>query len=159
MRAHSAEVAATNPTARPPGVRASRRAWGLDRRTAASKRLRVVMQDIARQSGVPFDIGDALLRRAAELAVAAEVGRRALIRGEAGINVDHVLRLEGISARAMRDLCSRARAKPSDEPDLQSYLASVAAEEAAAAVSDAAGVKSRGDAETLTGEPTSEDVA
>jgi nucleotide-binding universal stress UspA family protein len=121
--------------------------------------LRVVMQDTARQSGVPFDIGDALLRRAAELAVAAEVARRALIRREAGVNIDHVLRLEGISARAMRDLCSRARAKPSDEPDLQSYLASVAAEEAAAAVSDAAGVKSRGDAETLTGEPTSEDVA
>jgi nucleotide-binding universal stress UspA family protein len=116
------------------------------------------MLDIARQSGVPFDIGDALLRRAAELAVAAEVGRRALIRGEAGINVDHVLRLEGISTRAMRDLCSKVKANPSDELDLQSYLASVATEEAAAAVSDAAGVKTRGDAETLTGEATSEGV-
>jgi hypothetical protein len=61
------------------------------------------MQDLASESGIEFDTADAFLRRAAELSLACEIGRRDLIRGSAGIDVDLVLRLEGIAARAVRD--------------------------------------------------------
>jgi hypothetical protein len=122
--ADNREDSATKGAQRPPGVRAARRNWGLDRRTNTSKRLLATMKDLARQCDVAFDANDALLRRAAELAVAAEVGRRDLLRGaNNGINVDLLLRLEGCAARATRDLAARARAMPSTEPTpLQDYL-------------------------------------
>jgi hypothetical protein len=125
MHADSSQCAVTKSAQRPPGTRAARRAWGLDARTAVSRRLIAVMHDLARQTGVPFDMDDALLRRAAELAVCAAQGRVDLLRRAPGIDVDLCLRLEGCASRAVRELHSRARSKPNNGPTpLQEYLAS-----------------------------------
>jgi hypothetical protein len=47
-----------------------------------------------------------LLRRAAELAVAAEIARARLVRGEA-VSITEVVKLENLAARAWRDLQAR----------------------------------------------------
>jgi hypothetical protein len=132
MQPTSTPVTQPKPAQRPPGTRAARRAWGFDRRTNESRRLIEIMRDLSRESGVQFDTADAVLRRAAELSLASEVARRDLLRRAPGIDVDLLLRLEGCAARAQRDLHSRARAKPSNGPTLQEYLAAKAAAESEA---------------------------
>jgi hypothetical protein len=127
MHADSNPVTEPKPTQRQPGTRAARRAWGFDRRTNESKRLLAIMRDLSRESGVPLDTADAVLRRAAELAVCAAQGRIDLLRRAPGIDIDLCLRMEGLASRAMRDLHSRARAKPNTGPTLQEYLAAKAA--------------------------------
>jgi hypothetical protein len=137
MHGDSSQCAVTKAAARRPGVRALRRSWALDRRTSTAKRLHAIMLDLARQHGIAFDINDAALRRAGELIIAAELGRRDLIRERGGINVDLLLRLEGCAARACRDLASNAHAKPNAEADeLGTYLAGRAAAKAVKAADD-----------------------
>jgi hypothetical protein len=124
MQPTSTPVIEPKPAQRQHGTRAARRAWGFDRRTNESRRLIEIMRDLSRESGVQFDTADAVLRRAAELSLASEVARRDLLRRAPGIDVDLLLRLEGCAARALRDLHSRARAKPNTGPTLAEYLAS-----------------------------------
>ena|SRR5450759_3514542 len=112
MQPTSTPVIKPKPAQRQHGTRAARRAWGFDRRTNESRRLIEIMRDLSRESGVQFDMSDAVLRRAAELSLAAEFARRDLIRGAPGVDTDLLLRLEGLASRSMRDLHSRARAKP-----------------------------------------------
>jgi hypothetical protein len=122
MQPTSTPVTQPKPAQRPPGTRAARRAWGFDRRTNESRRLIEIMRDLSRESGVQFDTADAVLRRAAELSLASEVARRDLLRRAPGIDVDLLLRLEGIAARAQRDLHTRARSKPTNELTLADIL-------------------------------------
>jgi hypothetical protein len=133
MHETSTPVTQPKPAQRQHGTRAARRAWALDRRTNESKRLIAAMEDLARQTGVPFDLGDGLLRRAAELAVCAAQGRIDLLRRAPGIDIDLCLRMEGLASRAARELHSRARAKTNTGPTLAEYLAAKAAAESGAA--------------------------
>jgi hypothetical protein len=129
MQPTSTPVTEPKPAQRQHGTRATRRAWGLDKRTSESRRLIAIMQDLARESGIPLDMTDAVLRRAAELSLASEIARRDLLRRAPGIDVDLLLRLEGCAARAQRELHIRARAKPNNGPTLQEYLAAKAVAE------------------------------
>jgi hypothetical protein len=132
MQPTNTPVIKPKPAQRQHGTRAGRRAWGFDRRTNESKRLFAIMQDLARESGIPLDMTDAVLRRAAELSLASEVARRDLLRRAPGIDVDLLLRLEGCAARAQRDLHSRARAKEAHgpvTPTLTDIMLEIAAEE------------------------------
>lgn len=134
MQADSTPDSAPKPARHHLGVRATRRAWGFDRRTNESRRLLAIMRDLASESGITFDTGNAVLRRAAELSLAAEVARRDLLRRVPGIDVDLVLRLEGCAQRSVRDLHMRARAKPSNEQSFADVMREIAAEEATEAV-------------------------
>jgi hypothetical protein len=127
MHADNCEDSATKPAARPPGVRAARRQWAYDRRTATSQALEATMKQIAQRVGAPFDLGDALLKRCAELALCAQTGRRHLIEGREGVDIDLLLRLEGCARRALADfVAARRAAQSANEPSFMDELRRIA---------------------------------
>ena len=106
--------------------RRARNAAGLDGRRRAAKRLRAITDDMAKQLPAPMtDAMGMLVKRAAELALGAELARGALLRGEA-VDVLALVRLENLAARALKDLRARAAAvKPAIGPNsLREYAAS-----------------------------------
>jgi hypothetical protein len=70
------------------------------------------------------------IRRAAELVLLAEIGRAKLIRGEA-VDLSHLLRLEGVAARAFAALALPLTRHESSEPSLAEYLSQLSGTEAA----------------------------
>jgi hypothetical protein len=84
---------------------------GLDGRRRAAKRLRVIAADIEGQLPAPLTAAmRAMVKRASELALAAEMARGQLVRGEA-VDVVALVRLENLAGRALRDLHNRAGAR------------------------------------------------
>jgi hypothetical protein len=110
--------------------RRARNPANLDGRFRTARRLKAVIIELKEQVGVTEDTP--LLLRAAELQVCAEMVRARLVRGEAGIAIGEVVKLENLAARALRDLRARvapSAAKPQQSP-LQQYLANLPPEEA-----------------------------
>ena len=103
---------------------------GLDGRRRAAKRLRAIVAEMEAQLGRPLsDATRMLVKRAAELALAAELLRGALVRGEP-VDIGALVRLENLAARALRDLRARTKRGPASGPTLEEHL--LAAERAAA---------------------------
>lgn len=105
------------------------RGASLDGRTAAARRVKVLIAGFVAQLGGAAVVDAAILvacRRAAELAVVAEERRRQALRGEA-IDLAELVKIEGAADRATRRLgLDRYQRKPTAGPDLRSYLASKA---------------------------------
>jgi hypothetical protein len=98
---------------------------GLDGRRRAAKRLRVIAANMEAQLPSPLsDPMRALVKRASELALAAEMARGQLVRGEP-VAIAEVVKLENLSARALRDLHNRAGRAKDVTPSLAEYLASL----------------------------------
>jgi hypothetical protein len=77
---------------------------GLDGRRRAARRLRAIAADMEAQLPKPLtDAQLALVKRASELALAAELARGQLVRGEP-VAIAEVVKLENLAARAWRDL-------------------------------------------------------
>jgi len=103
--------------------RRARNAAGLDGRVRTARRIKAVAAELKAQVGV---VEAPLLQRAAELQVCAELLRGRLVRGESGVAVAEVVKLENLASRALRDL--RNRATVTREPAgqaLAQYLASL----------------------------------
>jgi hypothetical protein len=131
MSNSAAEIAPRSPgDSAPIGTRSSAvrpRVAGLDGRGRAAKRLRIIAADMEAQLPAPLtDAMRALMTRAAELALAAELARGKLVRGEA-VAIAEVVKLENLAARAWRDLHHRAAAAKPAGPTLQEYLRNKAA--------------------------------
>jgi hypothetical protein len=121
------------PRAEPPSKLRARRTndpWaGIDRNTAAGRRIADLLRAFLRQMGNPTDaVSTADALRAAELVVASEQARAKLLAGEG--DADMVVRLEGASDRAIRRLGIKA-GKPDATPRLRDYLAEAADRHAA----------------------------
>ena len=127
MHADNGQLASTKSAKRPLGVRARRAAWPLDARTRESRKLRLLATELGHRFSVSAD--DPTLLRAAELALAAEIARRQLIRNAPGASAEAVVKLENLARRAALDVSNKARAKPNAGPTLREYLASRAAAE------------------------------
>jgi hypothetical protein len=94
----------------------------LDGRTQTARRLRRIEADLMtglEPSAFVDDAARALVRHAAELALAAEVSRRRLLRGEP-LPIPDVVKLENCAARAARAVRAHAVAKRA-RPDLPSF--------------------------------------
>jgi hypothetical protein len=93
-----------------------------DGRTPQGRRLRDLFRSYHQTLGRPSEPAvQAAILAAAELMVAAETARAALLAGTG--DVDQVVRLENLSGRAVRKLGIRPGAAPAG-PSLQEYLAS-----------------------------------
>jgi hypothetical protein len=125
MHANNANFAVTECAQRPPDVRARRAAWPLDARTRESRKLRLLATELGHRFSVSAD--DPTLLRAAELALAASIARRELIRGAPGASVEGLVKLENLARRAALDVSNKAKDKPNTGPTLQEYLAAKAA--------------------------------
>jgi hypothetical protein len=92
-----------------------------------ARRLKAVLADLNGQFG---SVATPLLQRCAELQVCAEQARARLVRGDPGVTIDEIVKLENLSARARRDLQARTRAQPTSGPTpLATYLAGLRAAE------------------------------
>ena len=101
--------------------RRARNAAGLDGRVRMARRLKAVLAELTAQFG---SVEIPLLQRCAELQVCAEQARARLVRGDHGITIDEIVKLENLSARALRDLQARTRREPtSGATPLAEYLA------------------------------------
>jgi len=93
---------------------------GLSKNTTTGRRVADLLRSFLRSMGDPTDaVLQANALRAAELTVAAEVARAALLAGTG--DADKVVRLEGMAARAVKAL-GAVQAKPAP-PSLMEYLA------------------------------------
>jgi hypothetical protein len=105
----------------PLSPRRARNIAGLDGRLRTARRLKSALAELVAQFG---DAETPLLQRCAELQVLATSARARLVRGDTGITIDEVVKLENLSARALRDLRARTkRGPPSAGPTLAEYLA------------------------------------
>jgi hypothetical protein len=75
------------------------------------------MQAVAVQVGIPYDIMNDGLRRAGELALAAEIARTKVIKGEPGTSIETLSKIENLAERALHRLHVRERAKAGRQPD------------------------------------------
>jgi hypothetical protein len=114
----------------PVSPRRARNAAQLDGRLRMAKRLKAVLGELTAQYG---DVETPLLQRCAELQVCAEQARARLVRGEPGITIDEIVKLENLSARALRDLQARTKRGPTSGPTLGDLLRADRAEQLAAA--------------------------
>ena len=101
---------------------------GLDGRRRAARRLRVIAADMEAELPAPLTNSmRALVKRASELALAAEMLRGEMVRG-GPVVVSEIVKLENLASRAARDLRNRAAAPgPTSGPSLSEYLAAKAA--------------------------------
>ena len=101
---------------------------GLDGRRRAAKRLRAIAADMEAQLPAPLTAAmRAMVKRASELALAAELLRGELVRG-GPVAISEIVKLENLASRAARDLHNRAAARgPTSGPSLSEYLAAKAA--------------------------------
>ncbi len=98
---------------------------GLDGRRRAAKRLRVIVAEM--EGELPGPLTDAMrarVKRASELALAAELMRGQLVQGKT-VAVAELVKLENLAARAWRDLCGGAAARAPATSALQEYLNSL----------------------------------
>jgi len=165
MEADHRAIASTKIAPSRLGVRACRAQWAIDRRTKIGKRLERAMVELAHLHQIEADIANPLLRRAAELSIIAEDGRRALIRRKPGANVADVVKAENLSARAARDLANVASGRPNATPSLAAYLAEIASNcdatslpldesgKAAGEICEAAATPASTEADAPAGEP------
>jgi hypothetical protein len=101
---------------------------GMDGRSREAKRLRTIVADLRARLPEPLSREQlALLKRASELLLAAELARGRLCRGEI-VPIADVTKLENTAARACRDL--EARSAPVAGPSLADYVRSKSAEAA-----------------------------
>jgi hypothetical protein len=82
----------------------------LDGRLRSTKRLKALSADLQRQFG--YGVNPAAIRRCAELQIAAETARHALLRNVPDASVTETVKLENLAARAWRDLRAVARKPP-----------------------------------------------
>ena len=83
---------------------------GLDGRRRVAKRLRAIAADMEASLPTPLtDATRAMVKRASELMLAAEMARGQLVRGEP-VGISEIVKLENLAARAARDLHNRAAA-------------------------------------------------
>jgi hypothetical protein len=107
---------------------------GLDGRLRAARRLRAIAADMEAQLPAPLTAAmRAMVKRASELALAAEMARGQLVSGQA-VSIAEVVKLENLAARAARDLHNRAAARgPTSGPTLGDLLRQDRADQLAAA--------------------------
>jgi hypothetical protein len=79
----------------------------LDGRLRSTKRLKALSADLQRQFGDA--VNPAAVWRCAELQIAAEAARHALLRHAPDASVTETVKLENLAARAWRDLRATAR--------------------------------------------------
>jgi hypothetical protein len=101
-------------------------------RSREGVRLRMLEKQFRAQIGEAADtpVGTLAIRRACELVMLAESQRAAMIRGEA-VDLSHLLRLEGVAARAIAALGLPLTRHESSEPSLAEYLSQMSGTEAA----------------------------
>jgi hypothetical protein len=93
----------------PVSPRRARNAAQLDGRVRMARRLKAVLAELSAQYG---DVERPLLQRCAELQLLSERARARLVRGEPGTTIDEIVKLENLSARALRDLRARTKRGP-----------------------------------------------
>ena len=96
-------------------------------RSRQGARLRMLEKLFRAQLGEVANTPVAVLaiRRACELVMLAEDGRAKLIRGE-DVDLSHLLRLEGVAARAISALGMPLTRRDTSQPSLADYLADLA---------------------------------
>jgi hypothetical protein len=107
---------------------------GVTLRSALGKRIRRLADTFAVGLGgwaALTDIQVAAVRRAAELAAIAETARARMLAGDQAVSLDDLVRVDAASDRALRRLGIKPGAPRSNEPDLATYLANLAAQEPA----------------------------
>lgn len=84
---------------------------GLDGRSRSARRLRAIAADMEAQLPAPLTAAmRAMVKRASELALAAELLRGELVRG-GPVAISEIVKLENLASRAARDLHNRAAAR------------------------------------------------
>lgn len=106
----------------------------LDGRTVASRRARSLAAALAEELGgiITASLGAAIERAATLVALAEDVRSRRLA-GDESVSLEDLVRVDAAADRAVRRLHLAPGASRSSEPDLATYLAGLAAEDAAAA--------------------------
>jgi hypothetical protein len=106
--------------------------------TREGRRLRDLFRSYLGALGNPCDPAtQAAVLSAAELTVAAEAARARLLADGRGADIDQVVRLENLAARALKRLAIKPSAGPKP-PSLAEHLANRAAERAGASSGNAA---------------------